>query len=91
MDIHWVLLGGGPFFGCWGVLVDIIQLVVGGGVYVLAGGGWWWRMVVGGGLVQSNPFVIVLNAPLLKYLTSASVNYLLETSCLFTLCIMKTK
>ena len=30
MDTHWVLLGGGPFFGCWG----------GGGGYILAGGRW---------------------------------------------------
>ena len=36
-------------------------------------------------------FVVVLDAPLLKSLTSASVNYLLETPCLFTWCIMKTK
>ena len=36
-------------------------------------------------------FVVVLNAPLLKSLTSASINHLLETSCLFAWCIMKAK
>ena len=36
-------------------------------------------------------FVIVLNAPLLKCLTSASVKNLLETPCLIIKCIMKTK
>ena len=33
-------------------------------------------------------FVIVLNAPLLKSLTSASVNHLKETPCLFTWCFL---
>ena len=56
MDIHWLLLGGGPFYGWWGVVVDIFCLVVGsggciltgggcsrvgGGGYILAGGVWW--------------------------------------------------
>ena len=36
-------------------------------------------------------FVVVLNAPLLKLLTSASVNHLPETPCLFTWCIIKIK
>ena len=34
-------------------------------------------------------FVVAIDAPLLKSLTSASVNYLLETPCLFTQCTMK--
>ena len=55
MNIFWLLLGGGPFFGWWCVVVDIFWLVVGGGGYILAGGGWWWVvvdifwLVVGGG------------------------------------------
>ena len=36
-------------------------------------------------------FVIVLNVPLIKCLTSVLVNYPLETPCLFRWCIMKTK
>ena len=36
-------------------------------------------------------FMIALNAPVLKCLTSASVNHLLETPCLFTWRIMKIK
>ena len=42
MNTFWVLLGNGPFFGKWQVVVDIFWLVVGGGGYILAGGGWWW-------------------------------------------------
>ena len=36
-------------------------------------------------------FVIVLNAPVLKYVTSASVSHLHETQCLFTWCKVKTQ
>ena len=42
MDIHWLLLGGVPFFGWRWVMIDIFWLVVGvvgGGEYILAGGG----------------------------------------------------
>ena len=28
MNILWFLLGGGPFFGCWWVVVNIFWLVV---------------------------------------------------------------
>ena len=46
------------------------------------------------GYTNLNPvlviFVVVLNAPLIKLLVSASVKHLLETPCLFTWCIMKT-
>ena len=34
MNIFWFLLGGGPFFGCWWVVVNIFWLVL--------GGTWWW-------------------------------------------------
>ena len=57
MNVFWLLLGSGPFFGQRWLVVDIFWLVVGGGGwwwvvvnnagYILAGGGWWW-MVVGG-------------------------------------------
>ena len=40
MNILWLLLGAGPFFGWWCVVVDIFWLVVGGGEYILAVGGW---------------------------------------------------
>ena len=35
MNIFWLLLGGGggPFFGCFWVMVDVFWLAV--------GGGWW--------------------------------------------------
>ena len=44
MNIFWLLLDGGPFFG-WCVVVDIFWLVVGGSGYILASGGWWWVVV----------------------------------------------
>ena len=44
MNIFWLLLDGGPFFG-WFVVVDIFWLVVGGSGYILASGGWWWVVV----------------------------------------------
>ena len=31
MNIFWLLVNDGPFFGCGG--------------YILAGGGWWWMVV----------------------------------------------
>ena len=34
MNIFWFLLGFGPFFGCWWVVVNIFWLVL--------GGTWWW-------------------------------------------------
>ena len=34
MNIFWLLLGNGPFFGWWSVVLDMFWLVVGGG-------GWW--------------------------------------------------
>ena len=39
-------MGGGPFFGCWWVVVNIFWPVVGGDEYILAGVGWCW-MVLG--------------------------------------------
>ena len=52
MNIIWLLLGAGPFFGWWCVVVDIFWLVVGSdgwwwvvvgsGGYILGGGGCWW-------------------------------------------------
>ena len=55
MNIFWLLLGNGPFFGWWWVVLDMFWLVV--------GGGWWWmvvnvfRLEVDSGIVWSNPFI----------------------------------
>ena len=51
MNILWLLLGGGPFFGWWCVLVDIYWLVVGGGGWrwmkvMVVGRGTWWHSLV---------------------------------------------
>ena len=52
MNMFWLLLCGGLFFG-WGcVVVDIFYLVVGGGGWswmVVGGDGRWWMMVGHGG------------------------------------------
>ena len=49
MNLFWLLRSGGPFFGKWQVVVDMLWLVVGGREYILAGSGWWWMVVGGGG------------------------------------------
>ena len=68
MNLHWLLLGGGPFLGfffyktnlggggwCW-IYFGQWWVVVGGSGYIWAGGG-WWQMAVGGDIVQSNPIM----------------------------------
>ena len=62
MNIFWLLLNGGPFFGRRWVMVDIVWLVVGDIFWLvvdifwlLVGGGGWWWVVVSGGIAWTNP------------------------------------
>ena len=41
MNTFWLLLGGGPFFGWWCLVVDIFWVVVDIFWLVVGGSGWW--------------------------------------------------
>ena len=45
MNIFWLLLGGGPFFGWWQIYFGWRWVIVASGGSLLADGEWWWVVV----------------------------------------------